>query len=79
MVDDVNSSFPVKKPAVLVDDVKKQDDSWALWPDDYMCPWGELEAHIRGGRSDDVQKVVVLDYDGTGSPSVWAPVRKGSL
>jgi len=46
-------------------------DYWAKWPDDYMCPWDELDWEITHGRSDDVERIIVLSYDETGSPAEW--------
>lgn len=52
-------------------------DIWAKWPDDFMCPIGELDSAIREGRSDDIERVLVRSYDETGSPQRWTPIRKG--
>jgi hypothetical protein len=51
-------------------------DLWAVWPDDFMCPVGEVEEMMSPpcARSDDYVVVEVLEYDGTGSPCRWAPV-----
>jgi len=52
-------------------------DLWALWPDDFMCPAGEIEQWTMMGtgvaRSDDYRMVEVLEYDGTGAPVNWRP------
>jgi hypothetical protein len=53
--------------------VYSADDYWALWPDGYMVSWDELDAEIRNGRSDDVEKVIVVEYDEDGTPSKWMP------
>ena len=42
-------------------------DLWALWPDDYMCPIGEVETELTW-RSDDYMLVVVTEYDGAEQP-----------
>lgn len=51
-------------------------DLWAWWPDDFMCPLGEVEEHMTPpcARSDDYMVVEVMEYDETGSPSRWARV-----
>lgn len=49
-------------------------DLWALWPDDYMCPRGEVEAMLSPpcARSDDFMIVEVLEYGEDAAPLRWA-------
>lgn len=48
-------------------------DLFGLWPDGYMCPIGELGWEITNGRSDDVEQVIVTEYDEVGLPCKWEP------
>jgi hypothetical protein len=52
-----------------------REDIWALWPDDYMCPIGEVEGELMW-RSDDYMLVVVTEYDGACMPDRWHPYKK---
>ena len=54
-----------------------EDDIWALWPNDFMCPRFEIDEHItRGGCSDDYELVVVTKYDETDGPCEWQPYKR---
>ena len=46
-------------------------DPWVIWPDDFMAPAAELDYWIRNGRSDDVLRVIVIEYGGDGLPLRW--------
>lgn len=63
------ASAEVALPAAAPADL----DLWALWPDDFMCPLGEVEEHLQPpcARSDDYARVEVLAYDETGTPAEW--------
>lgn len=50
------------------------DDLWALWPDDYMCPLDTVSEHTH--RSDDYQVVRVEEYLADGYPLYWEPVTR---
>lgn len=49
---------------------------FARWPDDFMCPIGEVEEYMTPpcARSDDFERVNVTEFDETGSPSKWERV-----
>lgn len=51
-----------------------RSDVWARWPDDFMCPIGEVEQYLNPpcARSDDYERVEVFAYDASGSPTLWA-------
>ena len=63
----------IKKP--YTKQVTSELDLWALWPDDYMCPLGEVEGELTW-RSDDYMLVVVTEYDGSGLPDKWYRYKK---
>lgn len=49
-------------------------DIWYIWPDGFMCPEEEeLAVHLQY-RSDDIEKVEVIDYDEYFMPSNWISV-----
>lgn len=49
-------------------------DLWARWPDDFMCPLGEVEEMLSPpcARSDDYQVIEIMEYGGDGTPTRWA-------
>lgn len=50
------------------------DDSWALWPDNYMCAKSQIEAALTW-KSDDFELVHVTAYYENGEPSQWESVK----
>lgn len=40
-----------------------KDDTWMLWPDDFMIPLEEYSVNEYGHRGDDYILVEVLEYD----------------
>ena len=50
-----------------------EQDLWALWPDDFMCPIAEIDEYLQPpcARSDDFERVEIVAYDEAGTPSLW--------
>ena len=66
---------PVPKPMSEAVPAEDRPDVWAKWPDDFMCPRGEIEMWLLPtcARSDDYQLIEVLTYWYDGEPETWRP------
>jgi hypothetical protein len=56
-------------PSVPLAEWLKDNCTWALWPDGTMCEIAEVGQY--GHMSDDYARVVVTEYDETGTPLQW--------
>lgn len=56
-------------------------DLWALWPDGFMCPIGEVDEYLTPpcAYSDDFERVIVTSYGEDGAPYTWLTSRQSGV